>query len=131
MQELIKKAQSVRERAYAPYSKYFVGAALIDDKGKTWVGCNFENISFGATICAERGAIGSMVAGGGKKWTTLVVCSEDGVAPCGMCLQVLSEFAMNPDTCKVLMVDKSGTVCEKTFSEFLPHSFKSSHVKRS
>jgi cytidine deaminase len=95
LDELVQRAKEVRERAHAPYSKYRVGAAIATKKGSIFVGCNVENASFGATICAERGAIMQMIAAGEKKPIACAVVTGDelGASPCGICRQVLSEFA--------------------------------------
>lgn len=121
-------AQSVRASAYAPYSGYFVGAALVTESGKTFVGVNFENLSYGAAICAERNAIGAMVAAGERRVARLVVATEDGGAPCGICLQVLAEFCSTD--VPIILVDGQGRRSERSLGEFLPNAFASSHVKR-
>ncbi len=92
---MVEAAKLAREHAYAPYSKYTVGAALLTDSGSMFTGCNVENASFGATICAERGAIMAMVAAGENKpiLGVIVTAGKDPAAPCGMCRQVLAEFA--------------------------------------
>jgi len=92
--ELVSRARAVRERAYAPYSRFLVGAALRAENGEIFVGCNVENASYGATICAERSAILAMVAAGQRAITELAVFTDaDTLAmPCGLCRQVISEF---------------------------------------
>ena len=80
-------------RAYAPYSNFHVGAALLLAGGEVIIGCNVENASFGVTLCAERTAAVSAVAAAAKDWRAIVVVSPTGVSPCGACRQFLSEFA--------------------------------------
>jgi len=121
LQTLIQRALEVRKNAYAPYSKYNVGAALLAEDGSVFVGCNFENVSFGLTICAERNAIGSMVAAGQTKLLELAVATRDGGTPCGACLQVLAEFAA--PSCKVHCVRESGEVQSFTVADLIPHAF--------
>jgi cytidine deaminase len=92
--ELVTEARMVRERAYAPYSRFLVGAALRAENGRVFVGCNVENASYGATICAERSAILAMVAAGQRSIAAIAVFTDaDTLAmPCGLCRQVISEF---------------------------------------
>jgi cytidine deaminase len=95
LDQLVQEAKAVRERAYAPYSGYAVGAAIVTKSGSLYVGCNVENSSFGATICAERGAIMQMIAHGERDPVACAVVTGDdeGASPCGICRQVLAEFA--------------------------------------
>jgi len=92
--ELVAAARAVRERAYAPYSQFLVGAALRAENGQIFVGCNVENASYGATICAERSAILAMIAAGQRAIAAVAVFTDaDTLAmPCGLCRQVISEF---------------------------------------
>jgi len=93
--ELLGAAFGVRQRAYAPYSGFAVGAALLTESGKVFAACNVENISLGLTICAERAAVAAAVAAGERKFVAIAVVtdSEEPAVPCGACRQVLSEFS--------------------------------------
>jgi cytidine deaminase len=91
---LVAAARAVRERAYSPYSSFRVGSALRAENGAIFVGCNFENASYGATICAERTAILTMVAAGQRSLESIAVFTDAETLsmPCGLCRQVISEF---------------------------------------
>ncbi len=93
--KLIEAALAVRKRAFTPYSQFAVGAALLDSEGAIHTGCNVENISYGLTICAERGAVMSAVAAGRRSFVALAIVadSEIPLSPCGACRQFLAEFA--------------------------------------
>lgn len=105
-QELIKLAVEARKLAYAPYSKFAVGAALLAEDGRIFTGCNVENASFGLTVCAERVAVLKAVSEGARKFVALAVaCGDEPCAPCGACRQVLHEFT--PDLL-VIMADGEG-----------------------
>jgi len=121
--ELIALARMAQERAYAPYSNYRVGAALQTVSGKVYSGCNIENISYGATVCAERVAVFKAVSSGERCFTALaVVVSDDRPAyPCGICRQVLFEFA--PDLVLYLRGCR-GTVETALLRDLLPRAFK-------
>jgi len=95
LEPLISAARDVRNHAHAPYSQFRVGAAVMGASGRIYVGCNVENATYGATICAERAAICAMVACGESKATAVAVYTEANPAasPCGICRQVLAEFA--------------------------------------
>ncbi len=120
-QELIQMALNVRERAYAPYSEYRVGAALLTKEGETIVGCNVENASYGLTICGERSAVFSALSQGKQEFVAIAVATRDGGAPCGACRQVLNEF--NPSL-PIILVDEKGDVVKRTnLAELLPDAF--------
>lgn len=118
---LLAAAQTVQKRAYAPYSRFRVGAALIDDAGMIHVGTNVENASYGGTICAERSAVCSMVAHGGKAIKAVVIATDKGTPPCGFCRQVMAEFAA-PST-PILIAGKKGIVEAYRLGDLLPDSF--------
>jgi cytidine deaminase len=121
--QLLNRARQAREAAYAPYSNFRVGAALLTAAGEIYTGCNIENASLGATICAERVAIFKAVAAGCRDFTALVViaATPEPVAPCGLCLQVLAEFT--PD-CQVLMATLTGQSRLLNLKELLPQAFR-------
>jgi cytidine deaminase len=121
---LFASATAARERAYAPYSRFKVGAALLFADGSIVPGCNVENASYGLALCAERNAIGSAVVegrSGGLRAVAVVGDSRLPVPPCGMCRQVLSEFGAPavPVVCRNLQGEETRT----TVGELLPHAF--------
>ena len=120
---LIEKAMEGMERAYAPYSGFRVGAALLGKSGEVYTGCNVENAAFGSAICAERTALLKAVSEGHRDdWTTLAIAcrGQDYCWPCGSCRQMLYEFA--PDL-RVLAARGDGTFQEALLSELLPRGF--------
>ena len=122
---LLRAARAARAQAYAPYSDFFVGAALLGDNGKIYCGCNVENASFGATLCAERCAVGAAVADGVRNLLAIAIVGgrageERSCMPCGICRQVLSEFS-SPDT-PIYLTDGE-TVTEYSVAALLPHAF--------
>jgi cytidine deaminase len=121
--ELVRAAFDAQQRAYCPYSDFPVGAALRTASGKTYLGCNVENGSFGLTICAERVAAAASIAAGDREFVALVVASRGGVTPCGACRQFLAEF--NPKL-PIVMVDSLAPdkASESTLSELLPGRFE-------
>jgi len=118
-EDLIAVAWEARERAYAPYSNFKVGAALLSADGQVFQGCNVENISYGLTICAERVAIGAAVAQGVTKFDRVAVVADtkEPVSPCGACRQVLAEFGVKT----IILANKQGSV-EFTLEELLPRA---------
>ena len=120
--KLVDAARSAQEKAYAPYSNFRVGTALVGASGKVYIGCNVENASFGMTMCAEQGAISQAVVAGEKRFThmALVTDSPNPESPCGACRQVLSEFA--PDL-EILSVSNTGVEQRWTMNELLPMAF--------
>ncbi|MCX8035961.1 MAG: cytidine deaminase [Candidatus Sumerlaeia bacterium] len=121
---LIEAAQAAREKAYAPYSHFAVGAALLGADGKTYIGCNVENASYGLTVCAERAAIVGAVAAGCRNFLALAVVADTGaeniVTPCGACRQVLAEFS--PDL-TVVCANLAGQTAAYRLGGLLPHRF--------
>ena len=126
LDQLVQEAKAVRERAYAPYSKYLVGAAIATKRGSIYVGCNVENSSFGATICAERGAIMQMVAHGERDpIACAVVTGDEGASPCGICRQVLAEFATDMPIVMVGLGSREGETGRVVqLADLLPLAFK-------
>ncbi|MGB8991126.1 MAG: cytidine deaminase [Desulfobaccales bacterium] len=122
-QQLLAAARRAREAAYAPYSNFTVGAAVLTATGEIFSGCNLENASLGATMCAERVAICTAVAAGWRNFTALAVIADtpDPVAPCGLCRQVLAEFS--PD-CPVLMANLAGQWRLVNLQELFPLAFR-------
>jgi cytidine deaminase len=125
-QQLLAAARRAREAAYAPYSDFTVGAAVLTATGEIFSGCNVENASLGATICAERVAICTAVAAGWRNFTALAVVADtpEPVAPCGLCRQVLAEFS--PD-CQVLMANLAGQWRLADLQELFPLAFRWPH----
>jgi cytidine deaminase len=119
-QELIALAAEARRKAYAPYSRYTVGAALLTASGKVYTGANVENASYGLAICAERTAAVKAVSDGEREFLAIAVATENGGTPCGACRQVLNEFG--PDM-RVLIADAAGKYETYRLSELLPASF--------
>ncbi len=116
---LLQAAWKAREMAYAPYSNFKVGAALLSPDGRIFIGCNVENISYGLTICAERVAIGSAVAEGVRKFLAVAVVADTEVpiSPCGACRQVLAEFGIP----RVLLANRFKCL-EFTMEDLLPRA---------
>ncbi|MEO1595235.1 MAG: cytidine deaminase [Pseudomonadota bacterium] len=125
VQALFDAAAAVRARAHAPYSDYRVGAAVLDERGDTWVGCNVENASYPEGSCAETAAVAAMIAGGGRRIQHVVVAGgHDAIepcSPCGGCRQRISEFA-DRDT-RVWLVEANGSLTPYSVSELLPAGF--------
>lgn len=120
LEALVAAARAARANAYAPYSGYAVGAAIRDEDGHVWVGVNVENASYGATICAERGAVMAMVAAGAMRISALAVATRDGGPPCGMCLQVLGEFARLETP---VLVASDTEITPYRLGDLMPHRF--------
>jgi cytidine deaminase len=119
-QDLIQLAQTARQSAYAPYSNYLVGAALLTASGHVFTGCNVENAVFPLCTCAERTAVVKAVSEGQREFVAIAVATRNGGSPCGSCRQVLREFAPH---LRILLVDEAGRVREHTLDQLLPESF--------
>jgi cytidine deaminase len=120
-QKLIESSLAARSWAYAPYSRYKVGAAVLTSSGKIYDGVNVENAVYSTTICAERVAIFKAVSEGEREFTAIAVATNNGGMPCGSCRQVISEFGLD---IQVLIVNGDGIVeQETTISELLPGAF--------
>jgi cytidine deaminase len=126
---LVERATAAMERAYAPYSGFRVGAALLAADGSITEGCNVENASYPAGICAERGAIAAAIARGVRDFTAIVIATEADrpTSPCGICRQVMIEFA--PDL-EVVSVTRDGADARWTMSDLLPEAFTPSSLGR-
>ena len=120
--ELIRSAMEARKKAYAPYSGYMVGAAVLTNELRIYTGCNIENAAYTPTVCAERTAVFKAVSEGHRKFKRIAIATagEKMSGPCGVCRQVLHEFA--PDLEIILINCKNETV-EYTLPQLLPHSF--------
>jgi len=119
--KLIELASQAREHAYAPYSKYRVGAALLTSSGKFFTGCNIENAAYPTSICAERVTVFKAVSEGEREFTAIAVVTSNGGSPCGSCRQVLAEFGLE---IVVIIADTQGKIGKiATSAELLPGSF--------
>ena len=119
-EELVAQALAARERAYAPYSNYKVGAALLGKSGRIYTGCNVENAVYPLVTCAERAVVVKAVSEGEREFVAIAVATENGGAPCGSCRQVLREFG---EDIVVLIADAEGNTRETGVADLLPDSF--------
>ncbi len=128
--DLLAAARAVRGHAHAPYSRFAVGAAVLDEQGRIHVGCNVENAAYPQGLCAEAAALAALVAGGGRRAMALAVCAvaAQPVTPCGGCRQRLRELA--DDDCPVWVADLTRLCATHTLAELLPHSFGPGHLPR-
>ena len=126
-QALADASLAAMKKAYAPYSRFKVGAALRSADGRVFAGCNVENASYGATVCAERNAVASAVVAGARRFDLLAIATRTSPPspPCGLCRQVLGEFA--PDL-KILLVNPSGEVVRSKLSKLLSMNFNKNHL---
>jgi len=127
-EQLRQVAEEARARAYAPYSRFEVGAALLTDDGRIFAGANVENASYGLSLCAERSAVAAAVAAGVRRFAAIVIVAPGPapVTPCGMCRQVLSEFA--PDLA-VRSYTPEGGLLETNVAALLPDAFGPGHLR--
>jgi cytidine deaminase len=125
---LVAEAKRVRQNAYAPYSHYRVGAAIVCANGAVYTGCNFENASYPACICAERNAVGQMIAAGERAPIACAIVTGDGNgvpgSPCGICRQVLAEFAQDMRVILVAETPAGDVRRETTLAALLPDAFR-------
>ena len=124
--QLVAAAIAARENAYAPYSKFSVGAAVLGTDGKIYTGCNIENVSYGMTMCAERTAIFKMVSEGCRKFAAIAVVAGDNAtdgAPCGACRQVMGEFADGLSETEVILASLKGDYITETVASIMPYPF--------
>lgn len=119
---LVNAARRARANAYAPYSRFAVGAAALAADGRIFSGCNVENASFGLTICAERNALAAMVAAGQRPVAMAIVTADGRATPCGACRQVLAEFA--PDLPIILASETGDGITVHRLTELLPAFFR-------
>ena len=128
--ELIQIANEVKLKAYAPYSHFRVGAALLAESGEIYTGVNVENSSYGLTNCAERTAVFKAVSEGESKFKTIVITSdaEDFISPCGACRQVLMEICGKE--LEVVMTNRDNEIRILPLSDLLPDSFNKEHLKK-
>lgn len=127
---LLEAATAVREQAYAPYSRFKVGAAIRAGSGAIYVGCNVENVAYPEGTCAEAGAIAAMVAAGETEIAEILVIADspDPVPPCGGCRQKLAEFAKGD--VKLTMATTDGASTTVTVADILPGAFTAGHMDR-
>ena len=124
-ERLVRAARAALERAYAPYSNYKVGAALLLGDGSIVTGCNVENAAYPASICAERVAITKAVSEGRRDFVAVAVVTRNGGSPCGICRQVMNEFA--PEML-VILADEDAITAEMPLNELLPLGFGPNHL---
>jgi cytidine deaminase len=125
-QKLIETARTARQWAYAPYSNYQVGAALLTASGKIYDGVNVENAAYPTSMCAERVAIFKAVSQGERQFVAIAVATKNGGSPCGACRQVISEFGL--DTLVIIADGDGNVVMEATIGEMLPGAFRPDHL---
>ncbi len=120
IRQLIEKASEAKSKAYAPYSRFPVGAAILAEDGRVFTGCNVENASFGLTVCAERNAVAAAVLAGARPVAVAIVGNQHNLLPCGACRQVLAEF--NQDL--LVVTQKTNAETEvRSLRQLLPAAF--------
>jgi cytidine deaminase len=119
---LVESARTAQQHAYAPYSRFPVGAAVLAEDGRVFLGCNVENSSFGLTVCAERNAVAAAVVAGARPVAVAVVANPADIVPCGACRQVLAEFA--PEMPVLLASATAPGYRQTSLAELLPVAFK-------
>lgn len=126
--KLLQLAKESAQQAYAPYSNFPVGAALIAHNGKIFTGCNVENASYGLTLCAERNALSSMVSSGEKSFSAIAIFAEksSNCYPCGACRQWLYEFGANAT---VITEDETGNIVSSSVKSLIPFAFGPENLK--
>lgn len=124
--ELLEKAKEASKNTYSPYSKFPVGACVVTPSGRTFIGTNVENASFGATICAERSAIMNMVVNGEREIEAIAIYGPKMkmCAPCGICRQVIAEFKLKNGTTNIILEGEDGEPKAFTLDEILPLGFE-------
>ena len=129
IERLFEAARAAQGKAHAPYSRFLVGAAVLDENGRVHAGCNVENAAYPLGLCAEANAIGEMVLQGGRRIAAMLVIGDGAglVPPCGGCRQRMREFA-GADT-PVLVAGRDGVRARFTLGELLPHSFGPEHLQ--
>lgn len=125
-EQLIEAAKKARQNAYAPYSNYFVGAAIVDDRGDIHTGCNVENAAYPEGNCAETNAIGAMIAAGGKRISVIAAVGGgddlEFCTPCGGCRQSILEFS--DENTRIILINEEGEIQKYRIDELLPLAFR-------
>lgn len=128
-QELVQEAIEAQKGAYAPYSRFKVGAAILCKDGRVFKGCNVENVSFSLTSCAERTAVFSAVCAGARSFEAIAIVtdSEEPAFPCGACRQVLAEFS---PLMRVILANTQAKMVKKTLTELFPYAFTTTNLNQ-
>ncbi len=126
-EELFLEAKKISENSYSPYSNFPVGACCLFENGKTYLGVNVENVSYGLTLCAERNALSTAAAQGEKKGLIAIAIyspKQKMCIPCGACLQWMAEFRAENKDVSIILESEEGEIIEHTLKDFLPFAFK-------